>query len=259
MKYYQNKEDKTYMGKTGRKYRDLYYDAYKEYIRKVMDEKKKNDEKKHNSDETIKTRATDTFFLEKRETKPFLRWFDSDESLHEAKERLEFHLKDRQKFKSDVNAYFNDMLLFRDFYQEYCKNNPLDSNYSEEEKRKHANKISSSDLKNIAKKQSTKQPKMITSSTTSYYRDPYISEYAKRRAAGVCQLCGKLAPFERKNGEPYLETHHIVWLSEGGEDSIENTVALCPNCHRKMHVVNLQEDIDKLNRIANEIDNDGSK
>ena len=63
----------------------------------------------------------------------------------------------------------------------------------------------------------------------------------------------------RKNGEPYLETHHIVWLSEGGEDSIENTVALCPNCHRKMHVVNLQEDIDKLNRIANEIDNDGSK
>lgn len=39
MKYYQNKEDKTYMGKTGRKYRDLYYDAYKEYIRKVMDEK----------------------------------------------------------------------------------------------------------------------------------------------------------------------------------------------------------------------------
>ena len=58
MKYYQNKEDKTYMGKTGRKYRDLYYDAYKEYIRKVMDEK---------NDETIKTRATDTFFLEKRE------------------------------------------------------------------------------------------------------------------------------------------------------------------------------------------------
>ena len=50
-----------------------------------------------------------------------------------------------------------------------------------------------------------------------------------------------------------------MWLSEGGEDSIENTVALCPNCHRKMHVVNLQEDIDKLNRIANEIDNDGSK
>lgn len=41
MKYYQNKEDKTYMGKTGRKYRDLYYDAYKEYIRKVMDEKRK--------------------------------------------------------------------------------------------------------------------------------------------------------------------------------------------------------------------------
>ncbi|WP_296863638.1 HNH endonuclease [Thermosyntropha sp.] len=32
-------------------------------------------------------------------------------------------------------------------------------------------------------------------------------------------------------GEP-----HIEWLSRGGTDTIDNTVALCPNCHRKMHV-----------------------
>ncbi|MGA2227240.1 MAG: HNH endonuclease, partial [Syntrophobacteraceae bacterium] len=24
---------------------------------------------------------------------------------------------------------------------------------------------------------------------------------------------------------------------ENGEESIENTVALCPNCHRKMHIL----------------------
>lgn len=238
------------MGETGGKYRDLFYDVYKEYLKKVMVEQKNNEGKKHNKDKTIETRATDTFFLEKREAKPFLRWFDSDETLLESKERLEFHLKGRKKFKSDVNAYYNDMLLFRDFYHEYCKNNPLDCNYSDEEKRQHANKISSSDLKNIAIKQSSRCPKVITSNTTTYYRNPYISEYAKRRAAGVCQLCGKLAPFESRNGEPYLETHHIVWLSEGGEDSIQNTVALCPNCHRKMHVVNSQNDIDKLNKIV---------
>lgn len=40
-----------------------------------------------------------------------------------------------------------------------------------------------------------------------------------------------------KKGEPYLETHNIVWLSQCGEDSVENTVGLCPNCQRKMHAL----------------------
>jgi len=66
---------------------------------------------------------------------------------------------------------------------------------------------------------------------------------AKRRANGVCQLCRKEAPFKNKNGEPYLETHHIKPLSKAGADTIENTVALCPNCHRRMHVLNDIEDI----------------
>ena len=50
--------------------------------------------------------------------------------------------------------------------------------------------------------------------------------------------------------KPFLETHHVIWLADGGDDSIENTVALCPNCHKKMHVLNLDEDVDKLLRIA---------
>ena len=58
------------------------------------------------------------------------------------------------------------------------------------------------------------------------------------------------APFSDKNGEPYLESHHVEWLSKGGEDSIDNVVALCPNCHRKMHVVNDVDDLEKLMRIA---------
>lgn len=77
-------------------------------------------------------------------------------------------------------------------------------------------------------------------------RSPWISEYAKRRAKGICQLCMQPAPFSNGKGEPYLETHHIIWLAKGGDDSIENTVALCPNCHRKMHIVNSKVDIEFL-------------
>lgn len=31
-----------------------------------------------------------------------------------------------------------------------------------------------------------------------------------------------------------------------GEDTIENTVALCPNCHRKMHVINDSDEVKTL-------------
>lgn len=86
--------------------------------------------------------------------------------------------------------------------------------------------------------------------TGSFVRDRYVSEYAKRRAHGFCQLCGNRAPFDDENGNPYLEAHHVIWLGDGGDDSIENTVALCPNCHRKMHSLNLEEDVDELLRVA---------
>ncbi|WP_371928771.1 restriction endonuclease [Rossellomorea sp. KS-H15a] len=29
----------------------------------------------------------------------------------------------------------------------------------------------------------------------------------------------------------------MVWLFEGDEDSIENTIALRPNCHDKMYIL----------------------
>lgn len=84
----------------------------------------------------------------------------------------------------------------------------------------------------------------VTSSL--YVRDPYVAEYAKRRANGICQLCGQPAPFCDQKGRPYLESHHIEWLSQGGADTTSNTAALCPNCHKKMHIVNDPKDVQKL-------------
>ncbi|MGC1495927.1 MAG: HNH endonuclease signature motif containing protein [Sulfitobacter sp.] len=56
-------------------------------------------------------------------------------------------------------------------------------------------------------------------------------------AEGQCEGCKEPAPFKRKSdGTAYLEVHHIEPLSEGGLDTVENTLALCPNCHRKAHV-----------------------
>jgi 5-methylcytosine-specific restriction protein A len=81
--------------------------------------------------------------------------------------------------------------------------------------------------------------------------DQIVAEYAKRRADGICQLCNRPAPFKDRNGEPYLEIHHIIPLAQGGSDIIGNVVALCPNCPRKMHELNLPADEVRLkNRVS---------
>ncbi len=89
-------------------------------------------------------------------------------------------------------------------------------------------------------------PPQIFVTSTTFQRSGLVANFAKRRANGFCQLCNNPAPFNNKNGQPYLESHHIIWLSEGGRDKIENAVALCPNCHKKMHILNLGEDKDRL-------------
>ncbi len=56
------------------------------------------------------------------------------------------------------------------------------------------------------------------------------------QAAGVCEGCYAFAPLIRaSDGTPYLAVHHTLQLPMGGEDTVENAIALCPNCHRKMH------------------------
>lgn len=115
-------------------------------------------------------------------------------------------------------------------------------------KQKKATRLSDIELKIRATK-SAKIPGNRLVTTTQIERSIWVSEYTKRRAKGVCELCQNQAPFKNSKGEPYLETHHIIWLSNAGEDTIENTVALCPNCHRKMHILNQEKDLYSLKDI----------
>lgn len=67
-----------------------------------------------------------------------------------------------------------------------------------------------------------------------YVRDPKVRDEVKQRARGRCEYCGELG-FAMESGALYLETHHIEPLSEGGEDSSRNVIALCPKHHRMAH------------------------
>ena len=71
--------------------------------------------------------------------------------------------------------------------------------------------------------------------TVQYRRSPGVVANVVARAAGICDLCQGPAPFERGDGTPFLEVHHITPLAMGGLDHEDNAVALCPNCHRRCH------------------------
>jgi len=50
------------------------------------------------------------------------------------------------------------------------------------------------------------------------------------------KLCVKQAPkCQFCNSKRGLSAHHIIFRSEGRDDSLENLISLCFDCHRKAH------------------------
>jgi 5-methylcytosine-specific restriction protein A len=77
--------------------------------------------------------------------------------------------------------------------------------------------------------------KRVSGSSARFVRDPNVIAWVLEQADGSCEACSEKAPFQRDDGEPYLEAHHVRPLAEGGPDTIDNAVACCPNCHRHLH------------------------
>ena len=79
----------------------------------------------------------------------------------------------------------------------------------------------------------TENPGKSEKTSQVYDRDPKVRNAVLLRANGYCEYC-KEKGFETPHGF-YLETHHITPLSEGGADTVENVIAICPNDHRMAH------------------------
>jgi 5-methylcytosine-specific restriction enzyme A len=88
--------------------------------------------------------------------------------------------------------------------------------------------------------QSPSEPR--ESLTTAYARSKAIRDYVLMRAGGMCEACDREAPFLTDSERPYLETHHIRRLSDGGPDHPSRVAGVCPNCHRRAHYGNDREE-----------------
>ena len=81
-----------------------------------------------------------------------------------------------------------------------------------------------------------KKPSTTIVTTTVFKRNPDVVAEVLQRAIGICEGCGSAAPFNRRStGAPYLEVHHKTPLVDDGDDTVDNAIALCPNCHRQKH------------------------
>ncbi|MES1250142.1 MAG: HNH endonuclease [Chitinophaga rupis] len=79
-------------------------------------------------------------------------------------------------------------------------------------------------------------PKKMDILTTAWFRDPAVRAWVLESANGKCEACLSDAPFFLADDYPFLEVHHMIPLALDGPDTIENTIALCPNCHRRCHL-----------------------
>ncbi|MFA7360442.1 MAG: HNH endonuclease [Candidatus Kapaibacterium sp.] len=94
----------------------------------------------------------------------------------------------------------------------------------------------SEEERNIRLEKANKKPEKQKIITTYYKRNADVISTVLIRAKGICERCNSPAPFYRNsNNTPYLEVHHIIMLSKRGEDTVENSIAICPNCHRELH------------------------
>lgn len=92
-----------------------------------------------------------------------------------------------------------------------------------------------------------------------YERSPLIAREAKRRFAAshngqvYCEICGFNFNLRYgQHGKDYIEVHHIIPVSELGDNAsttVDDLCLVCSNCHRMIHRTHPWLSIEKMREI----------
>ena len=88
--------------------------------------------------------------------------------------------------------------------------------------------------------QISEEGKSFEKTGIEYERDPKLRKAVIERDGYVCRVCGKsLEETYGSYAKKLIEVHHCVPVSSNNgasfESSIEDMIAICPNCHRVLH------------------------
>ena len=81
----------------------------------------------------------------------------------------------------------------------------------------------------IDKRNKGYKPKRVRLFGGSYRRNPVLSTLLKEKYGDHCQICDLILEVEKGF---FCDTHHVVPLKNGGTDTSDNVVVICPNHHR---------------------------
>lgn len=84
-------------------------------------------------------------------------------------------------------------------------------------------------LQKIKETKNSGQEKLIINSS-SYKRDNYQIALIKKFHGYKCQFCH--TTIAKEDGGYYIEACHIHEKAKGGDESLNNILVLCPNCHK---------------------------
>jgi hypothetical protein len=89
------------------------------------------------------------------------------------------------------------------------------------------------DQRNYVDKRWNRKKFCCQSCTDEFYAEKYCREHRKEKIKTFfqsdkqeCARCGYSGT---------IDIHHIIYKKEGGQDSPENLIPLCPNCHALIH------------------------
>nr|WP_302597123.1 HNH endonuclease [uncultured Cellulosilyticum sp.] len=137
------------------------------------------------------------------------------------------------KLNEDIVTYVEQNLETQAVEQETVSVDELNRMFDDELKKAKTLSRAARDKRLL---KASRRPDVMKVVSSAFRRNPDVVIAVLERANGVCERCGMSAPFIRvSDGTPYLEVHHKVRLADGGEDTVENAIAVCPNCHRELH------------------------
>ena len=109
-------------GRSGNSYQDKYWIPYYDHVKKCLLR-----DGYSNSDSNTETTVRDTFYLERKDSRDFLSWFQNELTLQEAKERVIELLtaanRKSSNLKTDIKYYSRDL----DYFAEFLWQNRVDS------------------------------------------------------------------------------------------------------------------------------------